>query len=477
MTTALALDLGTTRIKAAHLTEKGKLIQIIGIDAPALTGKELIREGDALAYTDVAIRLLQKSLNGLPKDIPIGTASQRSSFLLWEKDSGKPVTPLISWQDRRANDWCIKHQNKFFDLESYTGLLLSPHYVGPKLAYIFSQHPDLKKAANIGKLLFGTLDTFLIWQLTNGKYHQTDLSMAARTLMADPRKGEWSEPLLKFFDIPSLILPEIVPTFGRRIPLNTGGILTASVADQAAGVFSIIDRYSNAVLVNLGTGGFVIYPIGSEMKHISGYLCGPILNDPNQQKIYALEGTINGIADALSQQTPEPVILTEADYAPESFCLPDTSGAGSPFWRADIPFSISSGAGNLTPENLKRVVIEGIIFRINQILQDILIHNPAFEAVLCRGKPLCLPRIILSGGLSAENFISHGLASCTGFHVMKLKEQETTLTGAAMLAIQLNADKQEIVNADYIQVQINGKEGEYLKEKFLKWKIWLNKIM
>lgn len=137
MTIAVTLDMGSTRIKAAHLTEKGNLIQIIGIDAPSLTGKELIREGDAIAYTDTAIQVLQKSLKGLPKDIPIGIASQRSSFLLWKKESGKPVTPLISWQDRRANNWCTEHQNKFFDLESYTGLLLSPHYAAPNWRIFF----------------------------------------------------------------------------------------------------------------------------------------------------------------------------------------------------------------------------------------------------------------------------------------------------------------------------------------------------
>lgn len=455
MTSAVALDLGSTRIKAVQMSQNGHLGEIVEVAAPPLTEAGLIMEGDAMAYINDAIHVLNEAFLNLPNDTPIGIASQRSSFLLWDKITGQPVTPLISWQDRRAYDWCTNHQNAFSGLELLTGLFLSPHYAGPKLAYLLSTDSRLKKAAARGNILFGTLETFFLWKLTQGNYHQTDLSMASRTLMADPLKNQWSKRLLSFFDIPLSVLPEIVPTFGRNIPLSSGGRLTSSVADQAASFLGSIGSYDGGVIVNLGTGGFVIHATGEKMKHMPGYLSGPLFCSPRMGKQYAIEGTINGIGYTMSQQICEHVELMDIDMIPSVFCLPDYSGAGAPLWVADLEFLMSEGAECLSPEDSKRIVMEGIIFRINQILQDIcgLQNNPD---------------ILLSGGLSSEEFLCKGLAACTGHTVLKPKQKETTLLGAGKLALGLAKN-----SVSLSPVEVPGNAGIYLKDKYLQWKTWL----
>jgi len=313
----------------------------------------------------------------------------------WDKITGKPVTALISWQDRRAYEWCEERRGAFPGLESFTGLFLSPHYAGPKLAYLLSTDNQLRKAAARGNILFGTLETFFIWKMTKGKYHQTDLSMAARTLMADPGKSRWSERLLSFFDIPQLLLPEIVPTFGWSIPLDSGGTLTSSVADQAAGFLGSAGSHDNTVLVNLGTGGFVLHDVGKEMKHIPGYLSGPLFCSPGMDKEYTVEGTVNGIGHSMSMQADGHIELPDQDNIPSLFCMPDYSGAGAPLWLPDMGLLLSENEETLSPEHKKihavafsqrpkAIVLAGPTPRANTLLKhksNKTIHTP--KRIIC----------------------------------------------------------------------------------------------
>ncbi len=455
MILSAAVDLGSSRFKAAVLDEAGTLHDMKRVPAPPLTGSGLIREGDGPAYLDAATNLLKDLLTGLPKEVPIGLASQRSTFLLWDKETGVPVTPLVSWQDRRADAWCKAKEDTTAGLVQRTGLLLSPHYAAPKMATLFTMDRNLRERATSGSLLFGTLETHLLWNWTSQRVHETDLSMSARTLLVDPRTSEWSDPLLRFFEIPRPLLPAIVSTWGRTIPLDWGGLISATVTDQAASVLAVMDDSSDLLIINLGTGGFVITPTGAEMKEIPGYLSGPLSQAPDGSREFALEGTINGIAPALADLQDETVTLTDTDPLPNHFCLPDTAGIGAPHWLADMGSLFSEPPDNLTPSDRKRVIMEGIIFRIVEIVRD-----------LCGRK---VPsKVLLSGGLSNETFIQLGLSSCLGHAVQIVKEKETTLLGAARLA----APRRDWPPPDCRRVN-PGSEGRYLEEKFLRWQEWL----
>jgi glycerol kinase len=224
-------------------------------------------------------------------------AAQRSSFLLWERESGNCVTPLISWEDRRCHDWCRQHEAKLSAMLSSTGLQLTPHYPAPKLAFIMEQDRGIKSQIDNGKLMFGQIDSYCLWRWS--RMHQVDLSMAARTLLMNIKSGQWSDELLTYFGIQESILPLVVSSCSRKIHLDPGGMLTASVADQSAAMISTLGLGYEGTLVNLGTGGFVLKFLGQEISTVPGYLTGPVCSLSDGTVLDGIEGTINGIGALL----------------------------------------------------------------------------------------------------------------------------------------------------------------------------------
>ncbi len=456
MVMGIGLDLGSTGIKAARLGADGCLTHLLSVPAPALEGDDPIRQCDAGEYIQKAEYLLEQILENCSRHVPVGLSSQRSSFLLWERSSGRPVTPLISWQDRRAADWCKRHLSGWKSLAARTGLPLSPHYAGPKLAQLLSTDTRINDAARGGSLCFGTLDTYLIWQLTKGCIHQTDLSMGARTAMMDIRRGQWDPTLLEFFGIPPALLPDIAPGHGLSVSLPGGGRLAASCADQAASLVAAQAAVPSAMTVNLGTGGFVMVSTGTTVAHPRGYLRAPVSQSPQGNIEYALEGTINAIGPALACYAGPSPELSSDDPAPELFCLPDNAGIGAPYWQADRNLTFSKKHRNFSNKLLKRAVMEGIIFRVCRMALDFKRHTH-------------FSGMVVSGGLSAEPFVVQGLAACSGLKVVQCEEKETSLWGAAANVFQND------LPAPAVKTVIPaGLEGGYLSAKFKRWCRWID---
>lgn len=459
MAIALALDLGTSLVKAGVLNEDGRLEGIVNQPAPKLGGADPFRESDAEEYLAVAERVLADCIARAGKDLPLGLTSQRSSFLLWERKTRKPVTPLISWQDRRAMAWC--EQNRDFEprIKALTGLPLSAHYAGPKLAAQLQETPELRERLGSGELLFGTLECYLIWCWSLPATHATDLTMAARTLLADPQAGHWAAPLLEFFDVPAAALPTILPTRGFEIQLRNGLRLRATIADQAAGALEVFGNHQDTALVNLGTGGFVLRPTGKRFRPSRRYLAGPIFGGKPGQALFAAEGTIHGAGPAVAAFGPGPTDLLASDPSPLGFCLPDVNGVGSPYWLPDVGQEFSKAGEGQTARGKRRLVLEGILFRVRQVLEG-----------LCDGD---VPgRIILSGGLSKEPFVAAGLAACLEAPIELLEEPEATLLGAARLA----AGQNPCVEAE-TQIVVPGRQGAYLPSKYESWKEWVQDLL
>lgn len=454
MTSAAAVDLGTTNIKAALLTDGGTLGETLSLPAPPLTGIGLIRESDPLAYLAAAEQLLERLTGPERAGIPLGMASQRSSFLFWERDSGSPLSTLVSWQDRRALAWCEARRDQERWITDRTGLPLSPHYAGPKAAVMLQDDRALRRMAAAGEALFGTLDTWLAWNLTTARRHITDRSMAARTLLAGLADHDWSDELLAFFDIPRAMLPTIVPPSGRHDVLRSGAVLTASIADQSAAFSSLRQDKSPSTLVNLGTGGFVLVPAGKGAARKEGYLSGTAAETP-EGAIYFREGTVNGIAAALEHLGDPPPFFIK-DPSPGLFCIPDMTGIGAPFWHPDRGPVFSKSRGELTGDELTRVVREGIVFRICGIIEDL--EEPA-QRNDCH----------ISGGLSRDPFLTGGIASCLGRSCRRIREKETTLLGAALMAAGKIAP---VTAVDTILPQ-----ESYLAGKFNRWKAWVESVL
>jgi glycerol kinase len=453
--TTLALDLGSTRIKAARLQEDGSLSQPTGEAAPALHGSGTVREGDAEAYREVAERVLARARSE-DEESPLALACQRSSFVLWERATGRLVTPLVSWQDRRAAEWCARHPEIAERMPARTGLRLSPHYVGPKLAAMAETDSDLRDGLRGGALCLGTLDTWLIRTWSDGVVHRIDPTMAARTLLFDPAAGDWADDLLEAFGVPRAVLPSVVASVGDPIALPGRGPLRVTLADQAAGLLGAAGMRDDVVLVNFGTGCFVLRATGTRFAPTDGYLAGPIGARKGESMRFAIEGTINGGAGELDAAGAPPTELPESDPAPDAFCLPDGQGIGAPHWRARIPLTLSDAA-SASEEGRRRVVLEGLLFRVREILDDI-------------GRPEDTAR--LAGGVTRDPAVASGLAACLERPVEVIEEPETTMLGAARLAAGIDATA-----GPRARLVAPGAAGSYLAAKFERWKEWAARVL
>ncbi|TXI20690.1 MAG: carbohydrate kinase [Nitrosomonas sp.] len=455
---AIALDLGTTSIKAALMDKEGNLQHIVSRPAPAIDNQQGRYESNARQYIEVAEQVIEECTAKTSSRPPLGLCSQRSSFLIWNKASGKPVTPLISWQDDRGTSCCHGLQAETGIIHELTGLRLTPYYFAPKLSILLHDHPTWRDKLICREWLTGTLDTFLIWRWTHGQHFVTDASMAARTLLMDIHKMQWSDTLCQLFDIPVTILPAIKPSTGLNLALDIGLTLQASIGDQSAALIGSLAGNHTQALVNLGTGGFVIRPVKTAQLSSDGYLQTLLYQNKNQSIQFAIEGTLNSIAAALA---PYPVqnCCSEDLATSNIFCLAEPSGLGAPYFRNEWGIYFSQSTAHLSPQQITALMLEAVIFRVARILEDFHTASP-------------LTRAYLSGGLSQLSCLQQGIAQCVTFPVFQLQQKETSLQGAAMLACELKIKFHREVR----QIIIN-KTNTGLLEKYQCWKKWLDTLL
>lgn len=455
---AIALDLGTTSIKAALLDEHGQLHHLISQPAPTITANQGRYESDALCYVETAERVLQQCYAKTKNNPALGLCSQRSSFLIWEKSNGQPITPLISWQDNRGISRCESLHASEPTIRQLTGLRLTPYYFAPKLSVLLQEHPTWREKLIQGEWLVGTLDTFMIWRWTHGKHHIIDASMAARTSLMDIHQQQWSPILCDLFNIPLSILPQIRPSTGLDIPLTNGMTLNASVGDQSAALIACVTDNPKEALVNLGTGGFVIRYLTAQNNTLDGYLRTLIYQDNKKQTHTAIEGTLNSIAAALA---PYPVRDCQSEDLATSdiFCLAEPSGLGAPYFRNDLGLVFSQPIDSLTQQQTATLLLEAIIFRVARILEEFHQQSP-------------ITQVYLSGGLSELACLQQGIAQCVTFPVYHLQQKETSLQGAALLATELTTKHPR--HAEEIKADNKNKA---LSEKYLHWKDWLDALL
>ena len=455
---AAAVDLGSSVLKGALLDEHGSLFAVRSAASPPLCGEGGRREGDAAAYLAAARTLIEELAALVPRGTPLGLATQRSSFTLFERCTGRARAPLVSWQDRRAAAWCERHRALEHQVARRTGLLLSAHYVGPKLAAMQEESQALAAELRSGELLLGTLESFVLWHASAGGVHESDLTVAARTALVDLESGSWSPELLELFGVPREVLPHVVATAGREVPLDCGLTLAVSVSDQAAAALPVLDPASRAALVNLGTGAFVLVPVEGPGKRKAGYLTAPILAHASECR-YVLEGSVNGAGAAVDRFGPGPTAIPERDPAPGAFAVPDLAGLGAPWWRPEIGLTLSPAAERQDTAGRRRVVLEGLLFRLAFVLDDLAGEHPP-------------ERVLVAGGLARDPGVAPALAALLGRPVERVEVVEAGLVGAARLAAGLEP---------WAELQTTtiepGASGAYLKGKRAAWRAWLEALL
>jgi glycerol kinase len=441
----LAIDQGTTSSRAilfdGELRTKG-----VGQEefAQHFPGSGQVEHDPAELWSttvDACREALERGGAGAGDVAAIGVANQRETTLVWERESGRPAYNAIVWQDRRTAEMCrrLKGEGGEALVRERTGLLLDPYFSGTKLAWILDHVEGARERARRGELLFGTVDSWLIWRLTGGAAHVTDATNACRTMLYDIRKGRWDEDVLRMLDIPAQMLPEVKDSaaefgvaqaelFGREIPI------LGVAGDQQAATVGQVCFEPGMFKATYGTGCFALLNTGAEPVESRNRLLTTIAYQLDGRPTYALEGAIfmagavvQWLRDGLGliRSAEETQALAEqADPNQRVYLVPAFTGLGAPWWDPEARgalFGLTRGTG---PAELARAALESVGHQTRDLLEAMRADAPGEAGRVLR----------VDGGMTASDWTLQFLADATGAPVDRPTVAETTALGAAWLA-------------------------------------------
>ena len=371
--------------------------------------------------------------------ISIGITNQRETTILWNKKTGKPVYNAIVWQDRRTQKYCEKLKKRKYEksFRKKTGLFIDPYFSATKIKWILENIKESKKLLKSKNLLFGTVDTFLIWKLTRGKKHLTEASNASRTMLFNINNNKWDNEILRKLNIPTSILPLVINSadnfgntnkkvVGKEIPIS------AVLGDQQAAAVGQSCFEKGSIKSTYGTGAFVIMNTGSKKIYSNNKLLTTICYRLNGKNTYALEGSIF-IAGAGIQWLRDKLKLINNAYDTEKiakskknnegvYVVPAFSGMGAPHWRPDARGLITGLTRNSDWKILVRAVVESVAYQSYDLFNSM--RNDGLK-----------PKIVkVDGGMVANNWFAQFLSDIINLNVVRPKVLETTALGVAFLA-------------------------------------------
>ncbi len=439
----LAIDQGTSSTRAILLSLEGSIIaktqQSVDIQCPQNGWVEQDPEAIWQSVVGTIKTLLQKTGIAAAQIAGIGISNQRETTLIWDKQSGQTLYPAIVWQDRRTHAECQRLVDQGYEpiVQDKTGLLLDPYFSATKIAWILNHIPDAKTKAQAGQLAFGTVDSFLLWRLTQGSVHATDVTNASRTLLCDLQRKVWDEELLALFDIPVEILPEIKANqyhFGNTHPsLFDGAIpIVGMMGDQQAAAFGQGCFHAGDVKSTYGTGCFMLAHTGTEIIPSRHRLLSTINYQLNDTYAYGLEGSIF-VAGATMQWLRDAVhmIHDASDSASLAKTVPDNGGVylvpaftglGAPYWDPLARGAILGLTRDSTQAHIVRAGLEAVAYQTKDLLS-------AMQEDGCEIKGLRV-----DGGMANNDWLIQFLADILHLPVIRPKQVETSVLGAAYLA-------------------------------------------
>lgn len=378
-----------------------------------------------------------------PRDIAgIGITNQRETTLVWDRETGKPIHNAIVWQDRRTADLCAQLRAEGWEemVSERTGLLLDPYFSGTKLNWLLNNVDGAADAARQGRLLFGTIDTWLIWNLTGGRSHKTDATNAARTLIYNIRDGQWDEDITTRLEIPTSMLPDVhncADDFGTTDPALFGAAIPilGVAGDQQAATIGQACFEPGMMKSTYGTGCFALLNTGGELVTSHTRMLGTIAYQLDGKPTYALEGSIfiagavvqwlrDGlgiIKDAAQTQS----MAAAADPEQQLYMVPAFTGLGAPYWDADARGAIFGLTRNSGPNEFARAALQAVGFQARDLLEAMRADWPdATSQTVLR----------VDGGMTASDWTMQFLADIIGAPVDRPQQHESTALGAAWLA-------------------------------------------
>lgn len=440
----LALDQGTTSSRAIIFDHSGSIIAVAQKEFAQHFPKPGWVEHDPediwSSQFSVMAEVLAKAGINTDQLAAIGITNQRETTIVWDRTNGKPLSNAIVWQDRRTAEYCdsLKSQGHENMIRQKTGLVIDAYFSATKLKWILDHVKGAREAAANGQIAFGTVDSWLVWKLTGGKKHITDVSNASRTMLLNIHTGEWDDELLALFDIPKIILPQVRPS-SEVYGVTDTGVLNAKIpiagiaGDQQAALFGQMCTQPGMVKNTYGTGCFMLMNTGEKAVTSSNNLLTTIAWKLNDKTEYALEGSIF-IAGAVVQwlrdglqiiRTSAEVeaLATQASDTNGVYMVPAFAGLGAPHWNQHARGALFGVTRGTTNAHIARAALESIAYQTTDVLK-------AMEADAGIG----IKELRVDGGATINNILMQFQADVLQVTVVRPKVYETTALGAAYLA-------------------------------------------
>ncbi|WIV98391.1 glycerol kinase GlpK [Kinneretia aquatilis] len=448
MSYLLALDQGTSSSRAIVFERSGRIVAMAQQEFAQHFPQPGWVEHDALEIWQSQRATAQAALRQADlraADIAaVGITNQRETTVLWDRQTGHPLHRAIVWQDRRTEPFCAQLRARDLTpmVRAKTGLLIDPYFSGTKLKWLLDHIPGARARAERGELAFGTIDSWLIWNLTGGAVHATDVSNASRTLLFNVQRNRWDEELLALMDIPPALLPEVRPSsgdFGRVTAAHLGGeIAIGGVAgDQQAALFGQACFQPGMAKNTYGTGCFMLMHTGRQFQTSANGLINTSAAQTTASPEFALEGSVfvggavvQWLRDGLQIIPNSGAVQSLAESVPDAggvMFVPAFTGLGAPYWRAEARGAILGLSRGSTQAHIARAAIESIAFQSAALLQAM-----SRDAHAAGSAPLQELRV--DGGACVNDLLMQFQADLLGIAVVRPRVIETTALGAAYLA-------------------------------------------
>lgn len=436
----LAIDQGTTSSRAIAFSESGHILATAQHEFPQHYPADGWVEHDPADILDTTFKACREVLGDVADIVAAGITNQRETTVVWDRNTGEAIYNAIVWQDRRTSEQCrqLRRQKSAPDLAAKTGLVLDAYFSATKIAWILDNVDGARQRADNDELAFGTIDSFLIWHLTNGAVHATDASNASRTLLFNIHEQCWDLDLLEFFDIPASLLPEVKDcaasfgstsksAIGHEIPI--GGV----VGDQQGALFGQACFSPGMVKSTFGTGCFMVMNTGDKPVTSSHRLLTTVGYRLDGKVTYALEGSIFnagtaiqwlrdgiGVIDHVDEIAG---LLEQLDCNEGVYMIPAFTGLGAPHWDSDARGALVGLTRDTGKAHLVRAALEAVCYQSEELIRAM------------QGDSVDPPRKLrVDGGMVANPWLMQFLADITAMEVEQPEVIETTALGAALLA-------------------------------------------
>ncbi len=436
MTKIISIDQGTTSSRAIVFSDKGEVLYTAQKELKLTYPQNGWVEQNPDDILNDTLYCVQDCLTHHNDIVAMGITNQRETTIIWDRETGRPVYNAIVWQDRRTADLCQEFKHKETIIREKTGLLVDPYFSATKINWILSNVPDARAAAEQGRLAFGTVECFLLWHLTGGKSHITDMSNASRTMLFNIHTLQWDDELLELFNIPKSLLPEV-----RE---NTGNFGTASIAgqdirimgmagDQQAALIGQACIQKGMIKSTYGTGCCMLMNIGSEPQISKHQLLTSVAYVINGQVTYAFEGSIFVAGAAIQWLRDEMEFFHDASASEQLaeqvtdsngvYFIPAFTGLGTPYWNPDARGAILGLTRATTKAHITRAALEAQAYQSCDLMGAMIADSGTTPSVLR-----------VDGGLVKNNLMTQFLSDMLGMQVDIPHSVETTALGAAYLA-------------------------------------------